>query len=465
MPKKLLSPELARVLKDLEAARIAINEKYEANGSPDALLPPMLSGDLAEAIRAITCVGELPVLNGEVEVSVEHKENTLPSGYYKDGVHAFLKDYAIGYIWNRQDIPARTRYVGLNQSFVIPDFEEEEPDLKEIIERVANTNGEEFMGWSHMPDDEDPEYETGDYVPNFQYEPKLEDSSYITYLYAVWKLLKLNPITLSFEYKNGGKLDADGKEVIKMKVSGQSIDFPGLQRTYEVEGNPETKEDIEIGSDWYKHQFTFHEVGVFPVVVTHTGKKGDPEIAAGVMKVLGANGSLSDSGSMDVHNGYGSWYDSKWVSHSIMKGIYISSLKFEVQFHGHGGGEDALAVFVKKTNGDEYVIWDMGNEQERQVDLTTLGTTTMINGTPESPITLGSVTLQRSDLSSEHHYIPGPSSTKVINFTKADDIRQVRFFVFSSHDNPNCMSNALINYDINYEFDMDLWKSDKASLS
>lgn len=448
--KKLLSPKLSDVLRDIDNAREAINEKYTLNGGPDRLLAPLLSGDMAEAIRAITTASELPVRDGAVELTYDEKEKNLAGGYYKNGVNIKLGDYAIGYVWNKKGVGVNTQYVKINESFQIPDF------------GVSEVDGEELQGWSHMPDDEDPEYLTGDTVNHFQYEPRLEDNQYISYLYAVWKALRLGPIELEFEYANDGKLNGNNQEIVKMKVVGQSPSYPGLiKREYSIETNPAVREDISIGNDYYQHEITLTAAGVYSVTVTHTGKVGNPQVAVGVIKVKGSNGTMGDSGNMSINPGVGSWYDSGWVATNILKGSYISSARFEVKFNGHGNGIDALAIFVKKSNGQSYIIWDMDTQVNSQVDLSNLGTSNMNSGGTTSPIVLGSYTLNRKDLGSGQHYVPGPTANETLTFTKSDDVRQIRFFVFSSHDYADCMSNAVINYDMDYEFDMDLWESDQ----
>lgn len=451
MAKKLLSPELSQVIKDIENTREAINEKYALNGSPDPIPNPLLSSEIAEAVRKIQTVNELPVLDGTIELTHDEKEKELSGGYYRDGIFASLQDYAVSYIWNRQGIPAKTQYVKIDESFQIPDF------------GITEVESEEFQGWSHMPNDEDPEYLTGDIVNHFQYEPRLADPSYVSYLYAVWKLLKLDPIELSFEYANGGMLNSSGKEIVKMKVNGQRMDYPNLKRTYEVEGKPEAREDVEMGDIWYKHQFTFNDVGIFPVIVTHTGKSGDPQIAAGVMKIAGSDGSMGGNGQMDIHTGIGSWYDSGWIAKNIMKGCYISGCRLEAKMGSHSGGHDAFCIFIKKTNGKEYILHDFGITEVREVDLTTLGTSGMCANGGSGDIVLGNVILNRNDLGSVQHYAPGPNQNNMIQFTKADDVRQVRFFIFSSHASTSCFNGSIINYDIDYEFDFDLWESDKGN--
>ncbi len=474
MAKKLLSPELNKVLKDIESAREVINEKYKINGFPNTIPSPLLSGDLAARINDIfvlnsydgtanpedvikdkvfysngqRLIGCMKELHGDVFLTHESKEKALSGGFYKEGVKATLTDYAISYIFNRQGLGAKVQYTNIDDSFTIPDF------------GITEHDGEKFQGWSHMPNDEDPEYLTGDIVPNYQYKPTLKDPSYVSCLYAVWKkLLKLSPITLSLEYANNGLLDDNNQEIVTVTVSGQPI-VSGLERSYTVEGNPQVTEDVETGKDWYKHQFIFNQVGAYPVMITHSSETGTPEVAADVIKIFGTNGSLS-GGEMTVHGGKGSWYDSGWLATSIMKGVYITSAKLSVKFQGHGGGVDALAVFIKNTNGDSYIIYDFGNIEKRLIDITDLGTLDMVAYGPNGPLIFSDITLQRKDLGSSQHYIPGPLDTDVFSFVKEDDVRQVRFFVFSSHTDASCFAGAVIDYDVKYEFDMDLWELDK----
>jgi len=532
----ILSNELSQVIKDIDNAREAINEKYKINGSPEPIESPMKSSEMAEKIRAITCLGEVPEQDGNITLSVNEKQKELPGGYYKNGVKAFLKDYVIGYVWNRQGCEAKRQYVNIGESFTVPDFLEG----SNMHPEVPN---EEFLGWSSNWKAEEPHYLPNMLVSNFEFERDLDTPEHIAYLYAVWRklymytltynpnggtgeppvdtygptsdeehnfilntsivpskatyrfmgwgeapdstsaitnktvthlipdgvvyalwqLMNLDDITLSFEYANDGKLDKKtGIETVIMKVEGQDPSYPNLERTYDCSGYKDVKEDIEKRAIYYKHQFTFNEVGIYPVVVTHNAPSVEPKTAAGVIKVMGSDGNMSGNGTMSVNKGYGSWYDSGWITTSVVFGAYISAVKFHLKFDGHGNSKktDALAIFAKKTDGKTYTIWDLGNTEERRVNLTNLGTTAMVTDGPHGPLVFGNVTLQRADLNDVNHYVPGKSEAERMTFTKNDDIRQVRFFVFSAHDTPSCMDNAIINYDIDYEFDIDLYESD-----
>lgn len=194
MAKKLLSPELNVVIKDIDNAREAINEKYILNGHPDALPAPLLSGDMAEAIRAIETVNELPVLDGNIEVSVDYKRVTLPGGYYKDGIDAKIKDYVVGYVWNRQGLEAKRQHVNIGDDFIIPDFLNGQTTIPQVPD-------EEFLGWSSSWTANEPHYLTGMNVSNFEFERNLDTHEYIAYLYAVWR--KMYRYTLTYS-ANGG---------------------------------------------------------------------------------------------------------------------------------------------------------------------------------------------------------------------------------------------------------------------
>lgn len=194
MAKKLLSPELSVVIKDIDNTREAINEKYALNGFPEPIPAPLLSGDMAEAVRKIQTVNELPELDGTVELSVDHKTEELSGGYYKNGIHAKLKDYVVGYVWNRQDMEAKRQHVNIGEDFTIPDFLNGESTVPEVP-------NEEFLGWSSNWKAKEPHYLPGMVVSNFEFERHLQSPEYVAYLYAVWRKLYLYTLTYS---PNGG---------------------------------------------------------------------------------------------------------------------------------------------------------------------------------------------------------------------------------------------------------------------
>lgn len=194
MAKKLLSPELSVVLRDIDNTREAINEKYALNGFPDQIPAPLLSGDMAEAVRAIQTVNELPELDGRIELSVDYKRVTLPGGYYKEGIDAKIKDYVVGYVWNRQGLEAKRQHVNIGDDFTIPDFLNGETHIPQVP-------NEEFLGWSSSWVAVEPHYLPGMVVSNFEFERNLNTQEYIAYLYAVWR--RIYNFTLTYS-ANGG---------------------------------------------------------------------------------------------------------------------------------------------------------------------------------------------------------------------------------------------------------------------
>lgn len=150
-----------------------------------------------------------------------------------------------------------------------------------------------------------------------------------------------------------------------------------------------------------------------------------------------------------------SYFDSGWVSTNIIQGCWIEGYTYNYKSgNGHNSQCDELAVFGKTSSGKIILLYDFGNtvNLKKEISIGNItGADIYNNGTYK--LSVGDFELTNSDLSTTQWTITD-------SFTKNDDIRQLRFFASSDHGQ-SCFSSAHIDYDVQYEFDMDLWEQDK----
>ena len=307
----------------------------------------------------------------------------------------------------------------------------------------------EFKGWSPDPNAETVVYQPGQLVTT-----NLADKGGAYILYAVLEEMNLADITLDITYQNGGKL-SNGQEVATVIVHGGNLStgYSNVQRDLQCDNAIFISKFANETQNTYDNQLKFTEIGFYPVIVVH--KRRDKQVqATGVIKVAGENGGMNGSGSMVLENGV-AYYDSGWISTDIIKGCWISGFKYDYSTPGgHGSSNDNLAVFGRTSTGKTVLIYDFDNTANLKKEINIPNITGDLIKSDSYALNLGTVSLTKGDLGSQQH--------KSGTLTKADDIRQLRFFASSDHGlGRGCFEISTIDYDIQYEFDMDLWEEDK----
>ena len=374
-------------------------------------------------------------------VFVEGDEDLIPENI-KEGVNIFgvigtmkeYKEYNIVYVVNEPKQQAYKQKITHGQNF-------------NIISNTPSADDKEFKGWSEDYNAETPSYTSGQLVTT-----SLADIGDTAVLYAVWEELSLSDIGIALKYTNGGKL-VSGTETVTATISNGNYGngYNNISRRIDCDAVSNDKFKNETDTS-YQCILKFNELGFYPLTVVHTTKSGKQVQATQVIKIAGEGGKMSGDGNM-VANTNGSWFDSKWFSNSIPKGCYIKSFTYKFKTPGHGSQYDAFAVFGKKTDGTEVLLYDFGNTANinHKVDLTNLGTASMVQS--GHLIKVGDINLTQGDLNSNQWNIQK-------TYSKSDDIRQLRFFAYSDHT-ATCITGAAIDFDIQYDFDMDLYEADR----
>lgn len=404
--------------------RIQIQEKYAHPGTNELIIEPDDDHVLSR-------------------VFVDGDEDLIPENIRK-GVIIFnvigsleeFSKYNIIYVVNVLKQIAYQQQVEYGQQFSIIDTQ---PELEDY----------EFKGWSP-----DPNAETVIYTPGQLVSTNLADKGGAYILYAVLKEIDLTDITLDISYQNNGKL-SNNQEIATVTVHGGNLPsgYSSIQRDLQCDNAVFISKFTNETQDSYDNQLKFTEIGFYPIVVVHTYKNKQVQ-ATGVIKVAGANGGMNGSGSMVLETGV-AYFDSGWVSTDIIKGCWISGFKYDYSTSGgHYSTNDNLAVFGKTSTGKTVLIYDFDNIANLKKEINIPNITGDLIKNDSYALNLGTVSLTKNDLGSQKH--------KSGTLTKSDDIRQLRFFASSDHGLGNsCFENSTIDYDIQYEFDMDLWEQDK----
>lgn len=307
----------------------------------------------------------------------------------------------------------------------------------------------EFKGWSPDPNAETVVYQPGQLVTT-----NLADKGGAYILYAVLEEMNLADITLDITYQNGGKL-SNGQEIATVVVHGGNLStgYSNIQRDLQCDNAIFISKFANETQNSYNNQLKFTEIGFYPITVIH--KRKDKQVqATGVIKVAGENGGMNGSGSMVLEDGV-AYYDSGWISTDIIKGCWISGFKYDYSTPGgHSSSNDNLAVFGRTSTGKTVLIYDFDNTANLKKEINIPNITGDLIKSDSYALNLGTVSLTKGNLGSQQH--------KSGTLTKADDIRQLRFFASSDHGlGRGCFEISTIDYDIQYEFDMDLWEQDK----
>lgn len=307
----------------------------------------------------------------------------------------------------------------------------------------------EFKGWSP-----DPKAETVVYQPGQLVTTNLADKGGAYILYAVLEEMNLADITLDITYQNGGKL-SNGQEIATVVVHGGNLStgYSNIQRDLQCDNAIFISKFANETQNSYDNQLKFTEIGFYPITVIH--KRKDKQVqTTGVIKIAGEDGGMNGSGSMVLEDGV-AYYDSGWISTDIIKGCWISGFKYDYSTPGgHSSSNDNLAVFGRTSTGKTVLIYDFDNTANLKKEINIPNITGDLIKSDSYALNLGTVSLTKGNLGSQQH--------KSGTLTKADDIRQLRFFASSDHGlGRGCFEISTIDYDIQYEFDMDLWEQDK----
>lgn len=309
----------------------------------------------------------------------------------------------------------------------------------------------EFKGWSP-----DPKAETVVYQPGQLVTTNLADKGGAYILYAVLEEMNLADITLDITYQNGGKL-SNGQEIATVVVHGGNLStgYSNIQRDLQCDNAIFISKFANETQNTYDNQLKFTEIGFYPITVIH--KRKDKQVqTTGVIKVAGENGAMNGEGTMVFETDPTvSYFDSGWVSTNIIKGCWIKGYTYNYKSgDSHNSQYDELAVFGKTSSGKIILLYDFGNTANLKKEIS-IG-----NITGADIYNDGTYKLSVGDFELTNNNLSTTQWTITDSFTKNDDIRQLRFFASSNHGQ-SCFNSAHIDYDIQYEFDMDLWEQDK----
>lgn len=464
-----------------------IVDTFDGTATSDDILLGKIAYSQGEKV-----VGRIPIFNiGDVILDEEHAEQIIEKGYHEEGnvriqtqekyahpsVHEQIiepdDDHVLSCVFVDGDedlIPKNIRkdviifgVVGELEELTKYNIIYVVNVLKQIAYQQQVEYGEqfsiigtqpvlddyEFKGWSPDPNAETVVYQPGQLVTT-----NLADKGGAYILYAVFKEINLADITLDITYQNGGKLH-NGQEIATVVVHGGnlSIGYSNVQRDLQCDNAIFISKFANETQNSYSNQLKFTEIGFYPIVVIHKYKDKQVQ-ATRVIKVAGENGGMNGSGSMVLEDGV-AYYDSGWISTDIIKGCWISGFKYDYSTpSGHGSSNDNLAVFGRTSTGKTVLIYDFDNTANLKKEINIPNITGDLIKSDSYALNLGTVSLTKGDLRSQQH--------KSGALTKADDIRQLRFFASSDHGlGRGCFEISTIDYDIQYEFDMDLWEQDK----
>lgn len=482
-----LLPENIRYKKNLFDVNGTFTE--DADITPDDVLENKIGYAQGEQV-----VGRVPKHDiGDVILDEEHAEQNIERGYYEPacvriqtqekyahpGIHELIiepdDDHVLSRVFVDGDedlIPKNIRkdviifdvvgeleeFTKYNIIYVINVLKQyayqqqvEYGEQFSIIGTQPVLDDYEFKGWSPDPNAETVVYQPGQLVTT-----NLADKGGAYILYAVLEEMNLADITLDITYQNGGKLH-DGQEIATVVVHGGNLStgYSNVQRDLQCDNAIFISKFANETQNSYDNQLKFTEIGLYPVIVIH--KRKDKQVqATGVIKVAGENGGMNGEGTMTFEtNPTVSYFDSGWISTDIIKGCWIKGYTYNYKSGGgHGSQYDELAVFGKTSSGKMILLYDFGNTAnlKKEINIGSITGSDIYNGGTYK-LSVGDFELTNNNLSTTQWNITD-------SFTKNDDIRQLRFFASSDHGQ-GCFDSAHIDYDIQYEFDMDLWEEDK----
>ena len=482
-----LLPENIRYKKNLFDVNGTFTE--DADITPDDVLEDKIGYAQGEKV-----VGRVPKHDiGDVILDEEHAEQNIERGYYEPacvriqtqekyahpGIHELIiepdDDHVLSRVFVDGDedlIPKNIRkdviifdvvgeleeFTKYNIIYVINVLKQyayqqqvEYGEQFSIIGTQSVLDDYEFKGWSPDPNAETVVYQPGQLVTT-----NLADKGGAYILYAVLEEMNLADITLDITYQNGGKLH-NGQEIATVVVRGGNLPtgYSNVQRDLQCDHAIFISKFANETQNSYNNQLKFTEIGFYPITVIH--KRKDKQIqTTSVIKVAGENGGMNGEGTMIFEtNPTVSYFDSGWVSTNIIQGCWIKEYTYNYKSgNDHNSQCDELAVFGKTSSGKIILLYDFGNTANLKKEISIgniTGADIYNDGTYK--LSVGDFELTNSNLFTTQWTITD-------SFTKNDDIRQLRFFASSDHGQ-SCFNSAHIDYDVQYEFDMDLWEQDK----
>ena len=401
----------------------------------------------------------------------------------KKGVNIFdvvgtLEDYTkynIVYIVNLWHQLAYQQSIEMGQSFqlMIP------PMINDYI----------FHGWST-----DYKATTAMYQGGQTISTDLANKGEVCLLYAVLEEDKLSDIEIkNIEYTWGGPRHGHDNSYGILEAGGETVWFEihggcgsdgynsSINCTQECPGSefvryiPDTLTQPKAGDFYYRMHISFKKLGIFPFTVVHTKPNGKKAVGVAIFKVFNEDGSMSGDGSMILEQKI-AYFDSGWITDSKTAGCYITSATVQYKTAaGHTSNHDVCAIFGVKTNGDNFILSNVQDGWSDPVTEWTENTNRKING--NFPTITGDLIksnnyqLQIGDvqlINMSNNGLPDGNHVMTVTktFTKEDDIRQVRFLLYSDHGTgKDCFANSYITYNVDYAFDMDLWEVDQGNPS
>jgi len=376
-------------------------------------------------------------------VFIDGDEDLIPKNIRQGttifGVTGTLEEftkYNIIYVINSQRQTAYQQQVEYDQQF-------------SIIGTHPFVENHEFKGWSPDPQATYVAYQPGQLVTT-----NLTNKGGTYILYAVFEEYNLTDISLDLVYDNNGRL-TNGKEIVTVIINGGN-----LSNGYSLVTREVTCDNVNFLSKFtdetntsYKNKIQINNIGYYPITVVHT--YNNKRVTANkIIKVMGENGSMKADGTMTyATNPTVSYFDSGWTN--LVTGCWISQFTYNYKSgNSHGSDKDELAVFGRTSSGKMILLYDFGaaTNLRREISLGNISPNDIYNG-GSYKLSLGGFTLSNDNLSTKQWTITD-------SYNRSDDIRQLRFFASSNHGS-SCFSNNHIDYDIKYEFDMDLWDREK----
>ena len=320
---------------------------------------------------------------------------------------------------------------------------------------VDTEDEKEFKGWSLVPTNEEADYIAGDKLSsnNYNREDKIM-------LYGIWEEGKIDSeIEIQVTYNNGdtkGKL-RNGTETATVKVIGgcsKNGKYKNITREWEFTGHSAFRDHrTENDKNEYTLEFDFNQITINVLKITHTDKYGTKKIKVAVLAVLDENGRMS--GQFTNAGALGNWFDSQWIIMPAIRGCYVKRYYFRVAPNSHSNSYDCFTVFGKLGNDKNKILYDFGDSTNltKEPNLAKLGTQYMI--TDNKYVDLDpNIRLHSGNIGND---------TSIENtLTKEDNIRQCRFFAYTTASHAGCVNPSVttVEYEVEYDFDENLWRQD-----
>ena len=386
-------------------------------------------------------------------VLVEGDEDLIPENIRKDtiifGVRGTLEEitkYNIIYVVNLFQKPAYKQTIEYDRDF-------------NIISDIPNVDEYEFKGWARTAIATTPEYTPGQSIHT-----NLADKGDTLVLYAVLEESGIDPnseIEIIPNFTNGGQgnkgILRNDHESCTVTIRGGCASngkYKNITREWEFLGYSNFIDHrTENDTNEYTLEFEWDRISINVLKITHTDNKGNRKVKVAVLAVLNENGVLT--GTFRIVDPLGCWFDSGWIVTPAIRGCYVKNYRFKVAPSGHSNSYDCFAVFGKLGNNKNRILYDFGSNTNlnKEPNLAKLGTNYMVVNNRYVELD-PNIRLTSGDIGSNHE--------KSDTLTKQDNVRQCRFFAYTTIDHRSCVdpSHTTIEYEVEYEFDEQLWEND-----